>query len=172
MEVRPQGTPYSLVERRTFLARLGGILGAGFLGQVLLPLWRYVFPGGFREPDHVELAADLLSQLNALEPGHCLTFRWGGLPGLLLRGRDGEFRAFKGVCTHADCNVTWRPENSDFFCACHEGFYDEFGRNVAGPPPRPLPQLVVILDRGPGRRIVRARVWRDESARRAEGRHA
>ncbi len=24
------------------------------------------------------------------------------------------------------------------WCACHNGHYDLFGKNVAGPPPRPL----------------------------------
>ncbi|MHC4431581.1 MAG: QcrA and Rieske domain-containing protein [Planctomycetota bacterium] len=105
----------------------------------------------------------MLEQLNALEPGSCLRFQWGGVPGLALRARDGELRVFKGVCTHADCNVAWRSETNDFFCACHEGRYDEFGKNVEGPPPRPLARLFVTFQGDVETGITQLTVWRNES---------
>ena len=163
MKKHKQGIPYSLMSRRSFLARTGTVLGAGFFGQVLLPLWRYLFPGQSREPDMVEFSDELLAKLQALRPGECLRFAWGGFPGLILLARSGEFRIFKGVCSHADCNVSWRMDKNDFFCACHGGRYDEFGKNIAGPPPRPLSKLFLQLERDPDRRIVKAAVWRSES---------
>ena len=163
MKKRKQGIPYSLLSRRTLLARCGVILGAGFLAQILLPLWKYVFPGGSIEPKKLEFSENLLAQLRALEPGMCVRFAWGGFPGLLLRPRTGEFRVFKGVCSHADCNVGWRPADNDFFCACHDGRYDEFGVNVAGPPPRPLTKLFLRIERDRRDQIVKATVWRSES---------
>jgi Rieske Fe-S protein len=34
-----------------------------------------------------------------------------------------------------------------FQCPCHEGFFDlRTGKNISGPPPRPLPQVVVELE--------------------------
>ncbi len=158
-----QGIPYSLPGRRRFLGRCGAILGASFAGQIFLPLWRYVFPGGSVEPENVEFTDEMLGQLRALEPGNCLRFAWGGFPGLVLRARSGEFRVFKGVCSHADCNVSWRSANNDFFCACHEGRYDEFGINIEGPPPRPLTKLVLRIEKDVGEEIVKATVWRSES---------
>ena len=163
MKKRDQGIPYSLPGRRKFLGRCGAVLGACFAGQILLPLWRYVFPGGSVEPEKLELAEDLLAQIRALKPGMCLRFAWGGFPGLLLRARTGEFRVFKGVCSHADCNVSWRSANNDFFCACHEGRYDEFGINVEGPPPRPLTKLFLRIQTDRSDRIIKATVWRSES---------
>ena len=139
--MKAEPTPYSLVARRTFLARVGAVLGVGFVAQVLGPVVRFVFPGNVREPDSVEFTDEQLAELNGLAPGDCMRFAWGGVPGLLLRARDGGLRAFRGVCTHADCNVAWRSANQDFFCACHEGVYDENGVNVSGPPPRPLATL-------------------------------
>ncbi len=168
MTDRSEGNPYSLINRRTFLRRVGAVVGAGFVGQLLLPLWRYVLPGRAREPSKVEFEPELLAELNALRPGSCLRFAWGGFPGLLLLASNGKFRIFKGVCSHADCNVAWRPESGDFFCACHEGRYDEFGRNVAGPPPRPLTKLLLKLDRDSSGRIVKATAWRSEAAWRKE----
>ncbi len=157
--------PYSMVERRSFLGRIGAIVGAGFLAQIVLPLWRYLFPGTSREPDKVEFSEDMLAQLNAVEPGNCLRFQWGGVPGLALRARDGELRVFKGVCTHADCNVAWRSTKNDFFCACHEGRYDEFGTNVEGPPPRPLAKLFATFEGNLETEITELTVWRSESVR-------
>ncbi|HHF43049.1 MAG TPA: plastoquinol--plastocyanin reductase, partial [Candidatus Aminicenantes bacterium] len=55
------------------------------------------------------------------------------------------------VCTHLDCNVTYLPEQRKFYCACHDGWYDENGINIAGPPPRPLRRLDVIVE---GEKII------------------
>lgn len=172
MNKHKQGIPYSLLARRRFLVRTGAVLVAVFFGQVLLPLWRYLFPGQSREPDMVAFSDELLAQLVALEPGECLRFAWGGFPGLILRPRSGEFRTFKGVCSHADCNVSWRSTENDFFCACHDGRYDEFGKNVAGPPPRPLSKLFLQLERDQQRRIIKAAVWRSESVWRKQSENA
>jgi Rieske Fe-S protein len=30
------------------------------------------------------------------------------------------------------------------WCACHNGYYDMNGRNIAGPPPRPLTEYKVV----------------------------
>ena len=155
--------PYSLVKRRSFLSRLSAMVGAGMFAQCILPIWRYVFPGMSREPDKVDFTEDMLAQLNTTAPGRCLRFQWGGIPGLLLRARDGELRVFKGVCTHADCNVAWRSEANDFFCACHEGRYDEFGRNIAGPPPRPLTRLFLTFEGNLKTDITALTIWRNES---------
>ncbi len=51
-----------------------------------------------------------------------------------------------GVCTHLDCNISYMPEKRKFLCACHDGWYDEFGSNIAGPPPKPLRQLFVSVE--------------------------
>jgi Rieske Fe-S protein len=161
--------PYSLVERRSFLGRMSALVGAGFLAQVVLPVWRYLFPRMSREPDKVEFTDGMLVQLNALEPGNCLRFQWGGVPGLALRAQDGKLRVFKGVCTHADCNVAWRSKTNDFFCACHEGRYDEFGRNIEGPPPRPLTRLFVTFEGNLETGITELTIWRDESVWRKKG---
>ena len=161
--------PYSLVERRSFLSRMSVIVGAGFFAQIVLPVWRYLFPGMSREPDKIEFTDVMLTQLNAIEPGSCFRFQWGGVPGLALRAHDGELRVFKGVCTHADCNVAWRSKNNDFFCACHEGRYDEYGRNIEGPPPRPLTKLFITFEGNLETGITELIIWRNESVWRKKG---
>ena len=58
-----------------------------------------------------------------------------------------------------------RPKENDFFCACHEGYYDEFGTNISGPPPRPLDALTLEVTTDTAGKVSALTVWRDESVR-------
>ena len=55
-----------------------------------------------------------------------------------MRTPTGEYCAFSATCTHLECTVQYRGREHDVWCACHNGVYDLQGRNVSGPPPRPL----------------------------------
>ena len=133
---------YSAFTRRTFLNGLfgGGLaaLAATFIG----PIARFVFPP-FREPDEVKLPA---ADYKDLGPTEAKNFAWGNKPGLLKKAADGSLQAFVLVCTHLDCNITYKPDLKKFYCACHEGWYDEDGKNVAGPPPSPLRKLGIGVE--------------------------
>ncbi len=120
-------------------------------------------------PEKVEISEDVVALHNALETGQCFRFRWGGVPGIALLAQDGQLRVYKGVCTHADCNVAWRSRTNDFFCACHEGRYDEYGKNIEGPPPRPLRRLFVELEGSPETKITKLTVWCSESVWKKKG---
>jgi Rieske Fe-S protein len=65
-------------------------------------------------------------------------FKFGSQPGLLVKTPAGELRAFAATCTHLNCTVQYREDRQDIWCACHNGIYDLNGKNVSGPPPRPL----------------------------------
>jgi Rieske Fe-S protein len=39
--------------------------------------------------------------------------------------------------------VQYRGDLKQIWCACHNGLYDLHGRNVSGPPPRPLDEYSV-----------------------------
>ncbi len=71
-------------------------------------------------------------------PNSARAFRFGNKPGILVRTESGELRAFSATCTHLDCTVQFREDISRIWCACHNGHFDLTGRNVQGPPPRPL----------------------------------
>jgi Rieske Fe-S protein len=70
-------------------------------------------------------------------------FKFGSRPGILVRTPAGELRAFSAVCTHLNCTVQYRPDLGHIWCACHNGHFDLNGKNIAGPPPRPLDSFVV-----------------------------
>jgi len=70
-------------------------------------------------------------------------------PCLLIRTRSGELVAYSQKCTHLSCAVVPKIDEGILHCPCHEGIFDlATGRNIAGPPPRPLPaiQLEVVGD--------------------------
>ncbi|MGH9220064.1 MAG: ubiquinol-cytochrome c reductase iron-sulfur subunit, partial [Vicinamibacterales bacterium] len=65
---------------------------------------------------------------------------------LLVRVADDEFVAFSQTCTHLSCAVIPRPHEGVFHCPCHEGIFDlRTGSVIAGPPPRPLPRIVLEM---------------------------
>ncbi len=84
-----------------------------------------------------------LAEVEDLAPNSAIYFKYGRLPGVLLKTEEGDLRAFSAKCTHLDCNVQYKPETKQFYCACHEGYFDDAGVNVAGPPPRPLDMFSV-----------------------------
>jgi cytochrome b6-f complex iron-sulfur subunit len=77
------------------------------------------------------------------------------LPGQVVyhRGRklfivreENGFISLSARCTHLGCLVVWNKDHRMFLCPCHGGKYDAEGRNVEGPPPRPLNLLALRLD--------------------------
>ena len=70
---------------------------------------------------------------------------YGGVPAIVIRSAE-SIRAFSLVCTHLGCIVEWQEGKQEFYCACHDGRFDQFGEVVAGPPPVPLEQFPVKLE--------------------------
>ncbi len=125
----------AVTSRRRFLNWLfGGSLGAAVVAA-LYPVFRFVIPPEVGEAPVNRVLAGKLSEL-AVNSGKI--FRFGSKPGILVRTSTGEVKAFSAVCTHLNCTVQYRPDFQHIWCACHNGHYDLQGKNIAGPPPRPL----------------------------------
>ena len=126
--------------RRNFLNYLLGTSAVATLGAILYPIVRFVIP-----PKVVESSASsvVAAKSAELKPNQGKIFRFGSRPGLLIETPSGEYRAFSAICTHLDCTVQYRPDERLIWCACHNGRYDLTGRNVSGPPPRPLEEYRV-----------------------------
>ena len=67
---------------------------------------------------------------------------------LLMKKQDGSLAAMSTVCTHLGCNVFFRPGKHLFECPCHQGFFDENGGVISGPPQRPLDRYSVEVRKG------------------------
>ena len=67
-------------------------------------------------------------------------------PCILIRPDKDTYVAYSQKCTHLSCAVFYSPEKDRLECPCHEGYFSVRSGNVLqGPPPRPLPR--VILER-------------------------
>jgi len=128
------------VNRRQFVNILlgGGLLG--WLGSVLYPVIAYLQPPKIPEASVQSVKAGLASGFPA-NSGQIVKF--GRKPVVLIRTDTGDFRAFSATCTHLECIVQYRTDLKQIWCACHNGRYDLRGRNVSGPPPRPLDEYAV-----------------------------
>ncbi len=92
------------------------------------------------------LPAVKIASLSSLAHGSATTFRYPGAddPCLLVRDGDGALYAYSQSCTHLSCAVVPELERGLLRCPCHEGYFElRSGRNVAGPPPRPLPRITL-----------------------------
>jgi Rieske Fe-S protein len=68
-------------------------------------------------------------------------------PCLLVRLPDGSLVAYSQKCTHLSCAVVPEVDKGILRCPCHEGIFDlATGRNIAGPPPRPLPRIEIAVE--------------------------
>ncbi len=110
-------------------------------GVTLLPVFMYLNPPQ-TEDTKSKVTSLEVCKLSELPKGTGRNFRFGSFPALVIHTDDGELHAFKAVCTHLGCTVQFRAEKQDIYCACHGGQYDAAtGKNIAGPPPKPLPAL-------------------------------
>jgi Rieske Fe-S protein len=61
---------------------------------------------------------------------------------------DDSFIVLSAVCSHLGCLVNYNKPKQEFLCPCHGGRYDLTGKNIAGPPPRPLTRFPVKVVQG------------------------
>ena len=126
--------------RRSFLDFILGASALATLGAIVYPIIRFIAP-----PRIVESAENsvVAAKINEIPPNSGKIFKFGNKPGILVRTAAGELKAFSAVCTHLDCIVQYRDDTKQIWCACHNGQYNLSGKNIGGPPPRPLEEFQV-----------------------------
>jgi Rieske Fe-S protein len=127
--------PEARPTRRNALSWLLGAWGAGVLAAVVYPVLKFLVPPDIPEAPTLTASAGRASDLL---PNSGRVVPFGSEPAIVIRLPSGELRAFTARCTHLSCTVQYRPDLQEIWCACHNGHYDLAGRNVAGPPPKPL----------------------------------
>jgi cytochrome b6-f complex iron-sulfur subunit len=137
--IQPQQT------KRDFLKYiLGGSIFV-WIGTILYPVLSYLKPPSQAE---AEVSSVKAGKLSDIEKDSGTIVKFGTKPVILLRTANGDLRAFSATCTHLDCTVQYRKDFGLIWCACHNGKYDVNGRNVSGPPPRPLDEYKVNVQGG------------------------
>lgn len=131
--------------RRQILDWLLGTWFMGVVGSVVYPVARYLVP-----PDLPEAATQSVTggRADDFAANSAKIVPFGTAPAIIVRTASGDLRAFSATCTHLDCTVQYRPDFEHLWCACHNGLYDLNGRNVSGPPPRPLETFDVNVKNG------------------------
>ena len=121
------------------------LLGGGVLASVVsffYPVVKYLVPPAVPNLGQDEIVA---AKVGDLKPNSSKVFRFGSRPALLLLTAEGEYHAVSAVCTHLGCTVQYRTDMREIWCACHNGTYSLDGRNISGPPPRPLENFLVNI---------------------------
>lgn len=121
--------------RRSFV---GGFLAASvtaLAASVFYPVLRFLSPPRIPEATGDRVLAGKVSELAG---DGWKIFPFGSEPGILVEASSGQYRAYSASCTHLGCTVQFDPPSKRIWCACHNGWYDLEGKNIAGPPPRPL----------------------------------
>jgi cytochrome b6-f complex iron-sulfur subunit len=63
--------------------------------------------------------------------------------------RDARgFYALSAVCTHLGCLTRYEADQQRIFCPCHGSRFGTDGEVTVGPAVKPLPRLLLTLDRG------------------------
>jgi Rieske Fe-S protein len=128
----------NFVARRDFAKFLVLTSGAFVAGQAWIAVQSLV-RSKRKPPGRVKIGA-----LSAIAPGTATMFTYPtpNDPCLLIRMPDGQLLAYDQKCTHLSCAVIPRIDEGILECPCHDGVFDlATGRNLAGPPPRPLPRI-------------------------------
>jgi len=130
--------------RRRFLSQ--AVMGFGLLfgmGTLALRFLQFLVPS----PKPRQFAAVLIGNESRVPVGEAVMMDLGGQKIAVLRTDEG-IAAFSRRCTDLGCLVSWSQERGEFVCPCHQGRFDKTGRNIAGPPPRPLDQFEVVKRNG------------------------
>jgi cytochrome b6-f complex iron-sulfur subunit len=129
--------PSALASRRQFI-QLGALaLGAAWAGTFVQSR---LFP-----QTSTQEAKPITFPLADLPVGGVKYATYGDVPLLIMRTSE-SIRAFSLVCTHLGCIVQWNQGEREFYCPCHDGYFDQFGEVTAGPPPVPLEQFPAVVE--------------------------
>ncbi len=139
----PNDSPNERLTRRGFLDRLIGFFAIAVSASILYPTIRFLLPPTSGEARVNQVKLPFGRKDIEAEAKRAKTFRFGQKLGIIILTPNGELRALSAQCTHLDCTVQNRPEEGVLWCACHNGRYSLDGKNISGPPPRPLEVFLV-----------------------------
>jgi menaquinol-cytochrome c reductase iron-sulfur subunit len=147
----------AVLSRRRFLggtiqaigALVAAIVGIPVIGYILSPLlatstsqWREVGAiGDFHTEQTVLTIFSAVRQDGWVQQEQ-------RIPIYVRRIAESQFLVLSPQCTHLGCMTQWNGSAHEFLCPCHAGVFDADGKNIAGPPPRPLDRYEVKLENG------------------------
>jgi len=133
--VEPAASPQPT--RRSFAKSIAISIGAILVGGLYaLRLWFRSRPA----------PAQVIARAGEIPVGGTKIFQYPTdvAPCILVRTGDADYVAYSRICTHNSCPVFYRPDENGLECRCHNGLFSIIdGAVLAGPPPRPLPRILL-----------------------------
>lgn len=143
--------------RRTFLVRIIQGIPTVMGLSLLVPLFRYVSAPAFTRQAEVwtpigKVADVPIGQPQELEYTNTSKDGWRTTSTKkavwVVKRADEVPTAFSPLCPHLGCGFRWDAPTRQFHCPCHGSVFDETGKVVAGPAPRPLDVLPTKVENG------------------------
>ncbi len=129
------------MKRREFLRLLLSVLGLTAAGSFVYPMVRFLAPAtGSTE------AKQLTLKKSEIPLGDAKEIAYGGTPVMIINRPDKGFIALSRVCTHLGCLVDYNKAQNRIICPCHGAQFDLEGNVLSGPPPKPLPKVLVKVE--------------------------
>jgi len=128
--------------RRNFIDIILGTALVTWLMTVIYPIIKFLVPP---EDTVVYVNSVEAGTISEFPPSSSKIIRFGRKPVIVMRKNNGEFSALGATCTHLDCTVQFKSDTEQIWCACHNGLFDTRGKNISGPPPKPLSSYHVNL---------------------------
>ncbi len=146
------------LSRRDFIKATTGLVG-GLIGALIgIPAIAYLIsPSGGTAADGAWVNLGALSNYPVRVPTIFQFTRtsvngWertGMSYGVFVVRLDQESaRVYSNICTHLGCHVNWHVDLQHFVSPCHDGHFDILGKNISGPPPRPLDEYKTKIESG------------------------
>ncbi len=129
--------------RRKFITALLSLGGLGTFVSAFYPVVQYMTPVEAGKPNVTSLK---LGKVTDFEVNAWKIVKFGRNPIIVVNDENNKLHALSAQCTHLDCIVQYSKEEKQIICACHNGRYDLRGRNISGPPPRPLEEYRVTIN--------------------------
>lgn len=135
--------------RRRFLNWFLGTSAGALFAMAFYPVVRFLSPPQVPEATTQSVEAGTTADGDLTTKAFKIV-RFGADPVIVIHPSESDFRAFSAVCTHLSCIVEFHKGQGVIWCNCHNGVYDLNGKNIGGPPPRPLaPYRVNLVSKGP-----------------------
>ena len=143
--------------RRSFLEKLTACIG-GIIGFAAgIPLIGFAIAPAFKKGESKWVDLGLTERLKGSrfqKVNYTFTAKDGWVKATKKRSvyvtdvGNGQWNVFSRTCSHLGCLVRWDEQRGEFLCPCHGAVFDENGKVIAGPPPRPLQKLDVNVEAG------------------------
>lgn len=155
--IKAERCPERAVARRSFvkwtigllLTLMGAVFGWSFVSAIasrilsLAPL-QYYKVNGFDAMPPGQPAKLTFSyvRLDAYVGQTVIEYVWA------VKQSATEVVVFSPICTHLGCRYNWQAAAGVFVCPCHNSVFDQTGKVLSGPAPRPLDRLPWKIENG------------------------